>query len=183
MGSKVKIGQFFGAILLGAGIGAGTAFATEWGLVAPGAPKDLADRLRAVSTVGDTAEREETTPQDLLAAARADYARMVSILYEAGYYGGTVNIAVDGREAAEIPPLAAPSRIDNIAILVRPGPRFAFSTARIAPIVPSTELPEGFAPGEPARSGLISEAARAGIDGWREFGHAKALVGFDHYFQ
>ncbi len=101
---------------------------------------------------------------------------MVSILYEAGYYGGTVNIAVDGREAAEIPPLAAPSRIDNIAILVRPGPRFAFSTARIAPIVPSTELPEGFAPGEPARSGLISEAARAGIDGWREFGHAKAGI-------
>ncbi|GGO53298.1 autotransporter secretion outer membrane protein TamA [Roseovarius pacificus] len=176
MGSKVKIGQFFSAVLLGAGIGAGTACATEWGLVAPGAPKDLADQLRAVSTVGDTAEREETTPQDLLAAARADYARMVSVLYESGYYSGTVNIAVDGREAAEIPPLAAPSRIDNIAILVLPGPRFAFSTARIAPIVPSTELPEGFAPGEPARSGLISEAARAGIDGWREFGHAKADI-------
>ena len=165
-----------GALALCVALCAGPAIATEWGLVTTGAPKPLEDRLRAVSTVGDTVERDAATPQDILAAAQADYARLVSALYQAGYYSGTVNIAVDGREAADIPPLSAPGQISVVAILVQPGPKFAFSTARVTPLAPGTALPDGFAAGQPALSNLVGDAARAGVDGWRAVGHAKADV-------
>lgn len=165
-----------GALVLCSGLWAAPALAAEWGLVAPGAPDDLGDRLRAASTVGDTVERDTATPQDLLAAAQADYARMVGVLYQAGYYSGTVNIAVDGREAADIPPLSPPDQVSQIAILVQSGPKFAFSTARVTPLAQGTELPDGFAPGQPAPSDLIGDAARAGVDGWRALGHAKAKI-------
>nr|WP_281417296.1 autotransporter assembly complex family protein [Gemmobacter fulvus] len=37
-------------------------------------------------------------------------------------------------------------------------------------------MPEGFATGERARSGLVKDAVQAGVDGWRGYGHAKAQV-------
>jgi translocation and assembly module TamA len=43
-------------------------------------------------------------------------------------------------------------------------------------LAPGTELPEGFAAGRSAPSAVISEAARAGVEGWRDVGHAKADV-------
>ena len=57
-----------------------------------------------------------------------------------------------------------------------PGPRFRFSTATVSPLTRDTRLPEGFAPGKVAESGLVREAVQSGIDGWREVGHAKAKV-------
>ena len=150
--------------------------AAEVSLRAPGAPGEVRDALRAVSLSLSQASQPDATPQDLLAAARADYARLLGALYATGYYSGVIHIRVDGREAAALSPFAAPSRIDRIEIEVQPGPAFTFARAEVAPLPRGFVLPEGFAPGERALSGQIQEAAQAGIEGWRDQGHAKARV-------
>lgn len=116
----------------------------------------------------------QTAPEDLFAAARADYARILGALYAEGHYSAVISIRIDGREAAGIAPLDAPDRIGAIAVVVDPGPRFVFAETEIAPLVPGTLRPEGFRPGEPARAGVIEEAVGEAILSWRETGHAKA---------
>ena len=118
-----------------------------------------------------------TEVQDLIAAARADYTRIVGRLYSEGYYGPVVSILVDGREAAEIPPFGAPERISRIEILVDTGPLYRFGRTAIAPLAPGTEIPEEFALGQEARTGVVREAAASAVAGWREAGRAKAEVG------
>lgn len=142
----------------------------------PAAQDSLARALSDASLTVGSAEQGDATTQDVLASARADYARLLNVLYERGYYGGVINILVDGREAASIPTLSAPARISRIELRVDPGPLFVFSRARVAPLAPGTDMPEGFAPGQPARLGVIGRAARAGVDGWRDIGHAKADI-------
>ncbi|MCZ7674773.1 MAG: hypothetical protein M5U35_01195 [Roseovarius sp.] len=150
--------------------------ATEVVIALPADAQGLGGHLRSASLSVETAAREDATAQDLLAAARADYARMVGALYEVGRYGGVVSIRVDGREAADMPAFAAPGRIGQIAIRVEPGPLFAFSQTRIAPLAPGTKLPEGFRPGAPAYSQVIGKATAAAGRGWREVGHAKVAI-------
>ncbi len=143
-------------------------------LTAPGASDSLSDALRNASLVLSQQAEGVTDTAELLAAAQADYARLVGALYGAGYYSGVVRIRIDGREAASIPPLNAPARISDITISVEPGPPFQFARAQITPMARGTELPAGFAVGERARSGVLQDAVIAGIDGWRAEGHAKA---------
>lgn len=157
-------------------VASGYALATEITIDAPGFDETGAGYLRQASLTLETFNTPETTAQDLVAAARADYARMVGVLYELGYYSGVVQILVDGREAANISPLASPGTIDKIKITVLPGPVFTFSTAEVAPLSPATALPEGFTPGSQAFAGLVKEAADEGVEGWRRIGHAKAEV-------
>ncbi|MEO1537740.1 MAG: BamA/TamA family outer membrane protein [Pseudomonadota bacterium] len=141
---------------------------------APGAPDDLRNALRASSLV--LSAGEDATAQDLLAAARAEYAQLLGVLYSEAYYGGVIQIQVDGREAASIPPLSSPQQISLVRIEVRPGPVYRFEEAQIAPLASGTELPDGFRSGSPAGTGVIREAATASIDAWRAQGHAKADV-------
>ncbi len=141
-----------------------------------GGGDDLKDALRQSSLLVQTKAEDDHTAQDMFAAARADYARILAALYAEGRYSGEVRILIDGREAASIAPLDAPDTIEKIAVLVDPGPVFSFSTARVSPLAPRTALQPEFAEGKRAQSGLISEAANAGIDGWRNRGHAKAVV-------
>ncbi|ULB11228.1 autotransporter assembly complex protein TamA [Cereibacter azotoformans] len=115
--------------------------------------------------------------QDLLSAARAEYGRLVTALYGLGYYSPVVNVLVDGREAAQIPPLDAPETIRTIIVQVQVGPPFRFGVARVAPLAPETELPDDFRAGERARSTLVQDSARAAADGWRSAGFAKVDVG------
>ncbi len=140
----------------------------------PGAPDDLRDALRAASLTLSAGREAEA--QDLLAAARSDYAQLLGVLYGEGRYGGVIVIRVDGREAAAIPPLSPPSRIDTIQIQVRAGPIYRFREARIGPLAPGTELPDEFRRGAPAGTGTIRDAATEGVKAWRAAGHAKAEV-------
>ncbi|WP_231592750.1 autotransporter assembly complex protein TamA [Pelagovum pacificum] len=140
--------------------------------------EDLEDSLSDASLLRslEDNETEAPAPSDFVSAARADYRRMLTALYNDGYYGGTVSILIDGREASGIEPLDAPSSIGRIQVLVDPGPRFTFGRAVIEPVAPETEVDEGFAPGEPARSGVVRSAVSDVIGGWRDYGHAKADV-------
>lgn len=140
------------------------------------ADKELTEALRNASLLVTSERDDQTDPQDLFAAAQADYAQLLGTLYSAGHYSATIRILLDGREAASIAALDAPRRIDVIQIAIDAGPSFRFSRAEIAPLAAGTELPAEFAAGETARSGTIREAATAGVDGWRDLGHAKADV-------
>lgn len=141
-----------------------------------GGNEDLRKDLRDASTVIAAKREDRVAPEDVLAAARAEYGRIVNALYALGYYSPVIHVRVDGREAAEIPPIDTPARIDRVEISIDTGPAFTFSRATVAPLTRATELPEGFAPGKPAESGLVRAAVQAGVDGWRDEGHAKADV-------
>ena len=139
------------------------------------ADEDLEDQLRAASLVLSL-EDEEDQPvaQDLVAAARADYRRLLTALYADGHYGGVISVLVNGREAASIPPLDAPNSVASIAITVTPGPRFTFGEATITPVSPTAELPDRFRPGAPAQTNTVRDAVRAVVTDWQSQGFAKA---------
>ena len=119
---------------------------------------------------------DDAVPQDYVAAARADYRRLLTALYATGYYGGTVSILIDGQEAAEIEALAALAQIDKVTINVQSGARFRFGSVQIAPLPEGGTLPPELAPREIARASLIGDAVDAAIAQWRDQGFAKASV-------
>ncbi|WGW03616.1 autotransporter assembly complex protein TamA [Tropicibacter oceani] len=152
------------------------AFAFQGKLKVVGGDDTLEGILTGASLVL-TAEKEgNKNPQDILAAAQADYGRLIGALYQEGYYGPVIQITIDGQEAATLPPLTRLPNVSKVVISVDPGPRFKLGRAEITPVTKKTRLPEGFQRGEPARTDVIRDAALAGVDGWREKGHAKADV-------
>ena len=138
--------------------------------------EDLEDDVRGAALLLGPSADELATGQDVLAAARADYTRIVGRLYARGHFAPVVSILVDGREAAGIAPLDAPATVRDVRISVDTGPAFRFGRAEIGPLAPGTELPAGFAPGEPATTGTVREAAAEAVGTWRERGRAVAEV-------
>ncbi|MFT4011902.1 MAG: autotransporter assembly complex family protein [Paracoccus sp. (in: a-proteobacteria)] len=137
---------------------------------------DLLSPIRDTSLLVSAQDEGRVTGQDLLAAARSDYARILGVLYDEGYYTVLINITLDGVEAASIAPLDAPKLIKNVTVTVDPGPRFRYSRAEVAPVAPGTDLPKDYRKGEIARTGDMKTAATSAVDGWRHVGHAKADV-------
>ena len=142
---------------------------------APNASEDLQDRLQAASLLLQETE-EPRTAQDFVAAARADYSRMVAALYDSGYFAPVVRIDVDGQEAARIPPFGAPQSISTITIRVDPGPEYTFGTAEIGPLAANTVLPSEFRAGGAASTPVLRDTAAAAIEAWRMAGRATAEV-------
>lgn len=170
-----RVKEIWSAILVW-GVAACAALSAEVNLRAPGASDELLQELRAASLAYATRDEPAATAQDIMAAARADYAQLIGVLYAEGYYGPVIRILVDGREAATISPLSTPARINTVRINVATGPQFRFGLARVTPVPRGAELPEGFETGEIARSDLIQDAATAAVDSWRALGHAKAEI-------
>ncbi len=144
-----------------------------------GGSEDLSDAVKEASMVRSLQSQGQTDPQDLLAAARSDYARILAALYAKGHYSVAIRILIDGREAAAIPALEAPRSISTIQIQVDPGQPFRFGLARVAPLASGTELPQEFQREAVAGSGVVKSAVDVAISAWREAGHAKAFVTAD----
>ena len=143
----------------------------------PGDDDGMARRIRNASLINGAREEGRITGQDILAAARGDYARILGTLYDEGYYDAVINITLDGVEAAQIATLDAPKVVKDVVIAVQPGKQFKFARADIAPVAKGTELPLGYARGGTGGTGVIKDAALSGVAGWRDMGHAKADVG------
>ena len=141
-----------------------------------GRDDDILPAVRNTSLLLAAQKEGRVTGQDILAAARGDYARILGVLYDEGYYSGLINITLDGVEAASIAPLDAPRTVRKVVVSVEPGPRFRYSRADIAPVAPGTELPSSYRRGEVARTGDMKNAATSAVEGWRNVGHAKAAV-------
>ncbi len=155
---------------------------SAWGLdrldiTVAGGSEELSEVVTEASATRSLQVQEQTDPQDLLAAARSDYGRILAALYAKGHYSAVIRISIDGREAADIPALEAPTAISAIRIDVDPGPPFRFGRANVAPLAKETDLPEGFRAGAPAESGAVASAVNVAIEAWREAGHAKAFTG------
>ena len=131
--------------------------------------------IRNTSSLTTATPEGLETPQEVAAAALSDYQTVVEALYDAGFYSGVVSIRLDGREVADLELLNLPPAFQRAEIRVETGPQFRFRQAEIAPLAARTELPDGFAQGQPAETGVIREAAQASIEGWRQRGHAKAM--------
>ena len=139
------------------------------------ADDELLERIRGASLVEQTIVEDRNAPRrDVVAAAQADYRRILAALFEAGYFGPVISITVDGTEAAALPLLGSDAPVGTVRIAVEPGARFVFGEARIGPVAPGTEIPEGFRRGEPAGTEILRETADAGVEAWRGRGHAKA---------
>ena len=166
-----------GTVLFGLGLAAsGPALALGLELSAPELSAAERDSLRAQTLLSDLAGRDIGEGQQVLAAAQADYARLVSALYEMGRFAPVVRILLDGREAAGIAPVAPPAQVGQVRIEVRPGPVFRFGRAQVGPLAEGTEIPEGFRSGQVAAVGTLRDAAGAAVDGWRAQGHALARI-------
>ncbi|WP_299943567.1 autotransporter assembly complex family protein [uncultured Ruegeria sp.] len=163
----------FGALIA---LAPNLAIALETTLSAPGASEDLVDRLEETSSVFTSESRGLDTSLEILSAALSDYRTIVQIMYDEGYFSPVVSIKLDGQEAAKINSLNVPAQFKRATILVTPGRKFKFGTAVVQPLAPDTELPEEFATGKTATTGAIQQAASAGVQGWRNTGHAKAEV-------
>lgn len=157
-------------------IGSALSAETRIRFITPGAGDDLRSALVNSSLLIAARRDGNTTPQDLLAASQAEYARLLGVLYDEARYGGVISVRIDGREAAAIPPLNPPRSIREIQVRVNPGPTYRFGTAAIGPLARGTELPDDFRPRAPAGTGIIRNAASSAVDGWRDIGHAKARV-------
>lgn len=140
------------------------------------APDGLSESLRDASLSQTAVTEGRTEAQDLIAAAQADYRRVLGALYERGFFSAEVHILVDGREASDLSALRPPASVGTIEIVVTPGPGFVFSQAEVAPLPPQTPPYPGFTVGASAGTEVMKEAANSGVDSWRQVGHAKAAV-------
>ncbi|KEJ90064.1 autotransporter assembly complex protein TamA [Sulfitobacter donghicola] len=142
------------------------------------ADEGLASALRGGSLLQEQtlSDENQPSPSEVLAAAQADYKRLLAVLYDNGYFGGSINITLDGREAASIPPVQPPSAISRAVIRIEPGPKFTFGRARISPLPEGGQAPSEFATDETASLGAMQRSITAGVDGWRAQGHAKAAL-------
>ncbi|MFP4274821.1 MAG: autotransporter assembly complex protein TamA [Paracoccaceae bacterium] len=147
---------------------------TRLGLRTGEAGDDLRNTLRAALLTNELLREGSDDPQDLVAAAQADYRRLLTALYNEGYFGPEVSITLDGREAAGVPPLGAPRTIDTIIVRVDPGRRFKFGQASLAPLPEGAPPPEDFRTGKTAGTDRMRAATRHGVEAWRALGHAKA---------
>ncbi len=126
--------------------------------------------------LGTLPDEARTDGDEVLAAAQADYARLLEALYAQGFYGASVRILLDGREAATIAPLNAPDTVDSVQVIVEPGARFDLGVTDIAPRPPTAEPFEDFRTGAPALATTVRDAAQSTVEGWEELGFAKAQV-------
>lgn len=154
----------------------GMTSAQELSFETPGASQELRGTLRAASVLEAVFAEKSGDPQELFAAARAEYGRLLNALYAQGHYGAVISVTLDGREAADIDALEPPSRIGLVRVRIEPGPEFRFRSARMRPYAPGTILPREYRDGEPAYATAVEDAAAAGVKGWRKLGHAKARV-------
>lgn len=173
MGSGKNLAKGLGVTLA---VAASPLFAQELRFAVAGGDKTVTAALQQASLLFAGQTETGADPRDVLAAARADYARLINALYAEGYYGGTIFIRVDGREAADLSPFEAPARIGAIEVVVDPGPRFSFGDVAVGPLAPGASGTPGFVSGAPALSTEVQAAVDAGIADWRDAGRAKAKV-------
>ena len=154
----------------------------------PGDADGLEDQVRNASQLLADSERPASGPGGLIVKARGDYLNILAALYRAGYYGGSINILIEGREASDTSPDTQLPNPANIRVTVNTGPPYRFGSVRIINPAPETakaprrrgaiggkrrpELQEGTI----ARSGLVLEAETAELEAWRNAGFPKVEI-------
>lgn len=165
------------AVTLG-GWQASTAHAVPTEFLTPETGEELRDRLMQSSSTWRVRGTRSSAVQEILAAALSDYRSLVQVLYDEGHFAPTISIRLNNREAAGINPLSLPAEIKTVRVEIEAGPKFQLGRASVVPLPQASEttLPTGFQTGELATTGVLRDAAAAGITAWREAGYAKAQI-------
>ncbi len=130
--------------------------------------------LRGASLLAGLADEDAPVGSDVIAAAKADYQRLVGVLYDRGYFAPVVSIRLDGREAAGLSNFGGGPAVGRAVIQIETGQPFRFGSTSIAPLPQGTQPPSGFQAGAPASLQVMRDAVSGGISSWRAEGHAKA---------
>lgn len=145
--------------------------------------EDLKDKLETASALYANRDDPASGRAGLISRAKGDYRRILAALYDAGYYGPTINIAVAGREAADMSLAVDLPETVPVVITVDTGPAFNFGRLAIVNPPPpldtrrqrlTTPASLGFQPGQPAEAQVIGKTSDLAIAHWRVRGHAKA---------
>lgn len=172
LGLTVAQVAYSGALALSLASGA---YAADVRITGVDEDSELYDTLSGGSLlIEQTGADRDPNTQELVAAAQADYGRLLAVLYDNGYFGPVIRISLDGTDASDISPVQPPAQVNQAVIAIDTGPLFRFGGTRIAPVAPGTELPDEFATGETASLSVLKSTVSAGIDGWRDQGFAKA---------
>ena len=155
--------------------------------------KDLLQALRDASTLYRLRQDPLPDAESLLRRSQVDLPHLTSALWGAGYYDGTVSIAVggmplgpDGTDARILRRIEAYRGVAAvpISVITNPGPLFSIGRVVVndartnAPFAPQV-LPQRvikLRPGDPARSALVVAAEARIIDHFRNVGHPFAKV-------
>ena len=104
----------------------------------PGMDDDLRAQIKSNSALAAAEDEGRLSGQDVLAAALSDYGVLLETLYANGYYGGTISITLDGREATDIPLLQTSDAVNRVVVDVRSGPKYKTRTTRLEPLAPES---------------------------------------------
>ncbi len=141
---------------------------------------DLKERMDGVSILVTDKDKPPSGTIGLLTRARNDKRRLIAALYASAYYGGTVNVLINGRPFELIPIDTVVNRggIAHVQIHIQTGPVFTFDKpqARTTSGTAIDLSDFGIVAGEPARSELVVEAGRKLVSAWRDKGYAFARV-------
>ncbi len=134
-----------------------------------GDAKSMRRGIEANSLLVELKDVPPQTAGELIARASTDLTRIIAVLYENAFYGGTITIRAAGRSVME--PAAetaiahaATSGPVPIEIAVDPGPPFQFGSVAYLGLPPDRSLLDParllIRPGEPAKSGVILDEER-----------------------
>jgi len=143
----------------------------------PSADENVVEWGRQASTLFADRQRPASGSSGLIAKAREDYRRILAALYEQGYYGGTISIRLDGREAADFDIDTPMAEETQIIITIDTGPLYHFGRVEITPLVSLDHAEKSeFITGQIARSKIVLQAEQKALADWRRMGYAKARV-------
>ena len=141
-----------------------------------GASEALREELANASLVLQARRDGEKDPSAILAAAQADYERLLAVLYENGHFGGAISVRINGREAADFSALSRIGPIAAISVQVNPGPVYRFGQAQVVPLPPGSTVVPAFRRGAVASTSVIRDAAAESVTVWRAEGFGKARI-------
>ncbi|WP_208999396.1 autotransporter assembly complex protein TamA [Roseibium sediminis] len=150
------------------------------------ADSGLEETLRSRSGLVSQVETPPSGVAGMISRALSDRERLIGQLYSEGYYGGTVNIRLNGTpletalETGSVPG-ASPAKV---AVSVDPGPQFQFGDVSIQyespdgaqPDLPQSAADWGLRPGAIAKSGEVRTAEGRLTTDLRDQGYPKARI-------
>lgn len=145
----------------------------------------LKNKLLEASELWQSRGEPASGAAGLISVARADYRRLLATLYNEAYYGGTISIRIDGREADLMQLTTQLPKPASVVIRIEPGPQFVFGRQELVNAPVGFETGEAahvrtirrqFVQGQTARADIVNGVADEGVREWRLSGYAKAQV-------
>ena len=148
-------------------------------------PSAVEDAVRSASAILRGEGDAVPGTAGVVARAKGDYRRILAALYDRGYYGVSISIEVDGRQASGLKVGDTLSERPRIVMVVDAGAPYDFDRAEVVNGAPAAVDPEdrvdglgsvGFLSGERARASAVRAAGKLAVRAWRQQGHPKAKV-------